>query len=126
TLANPAVRLHRDLLRLRRTDPAFTDTRADALDGAVLGDPTPRALALRYQQPDPMRDRLLLVNLGPTFAQGAVPEPLIAPPRGAVWRLRWSSEDPAYGGHGTPAPFDSQRLAIPARSAIVLAPEAAP
>jgi maltooligosyltrehalose trehalohydrolase len=120
TLANPAVRLHRDLLRLRRTDPAFTDAPPGALDGAVLAG---RAFALRYQQPDPMRDRLLLVNLGPTFAQAGVPEPLIAPPRGAIWRLRWSSEDPAYGGHGTPAPFTRSRLAIPARSAIVLAPE---
>jgi maltooligosyltrehalose trehalohydrolase len=123
TLDNPAVRLHRDLLRLRREDPAFTDPRPEALDGAVLG---PQALALRYLQPDPMRDRLLLVNLGPTFAEGAVPEPLIAPPRGAIWRLAWSSEDPGYGGHGTPAPFGRERLAIPARSAIVLAPEATP
>jgi len=120
---NPAVRLHRDLLRLRRDDPAFTDPRPDALDGAVLGD---RALALRYEQPDPLRDRLLLVNLGPTFAQASVPEPLIAPPRGAVWRLRWSSEDPAYGGHGTPPPLDLERLYLPARSAILLAPEAVP
>jgi maltooligosyltrehalose trehalohydrolase len=120
---NPAVRLHRDLLRLRREDPAFTDQRPEALDGAVLG---PHALALRYLQPAPMRDRLLLVNLGPTFAEEAVPEPLIAPPRGAIWRLVWSSEDPAYGGHGTPAPFGRERLTIPARSAIVLAPEAAP
>ena len=118
---NPVVRLHRDLLRLRREDPAFTDPRHEALDGAVLGTQT---LALRYFQPDPLRDRLLLVNLGPTFAQAVVPEPLIAPPRGAVWRLLWSSEDPAYGGHGTPVPWNGERLHIPARSAIVLFPEA--
>jgi maltooligosyltrehalose trehalohydrolase len=123
SLDNPAVRLHRDLLRLRSADPAFTDP---ALDGAVLGEHLPRALALRFQQGDPMRDRLLLVNLGPTFLQASVPEPLVAPPHRAVWRLLWSSEDPAYGGHGTPAPFTHERLAIPARAAIVLAPEAAP
>jgi maltooligosyltrehalose trehalohydrolase len=122
TLDNPAVRLHRDLLRLRRSDPAFTDPRPEALDGAVLGD---RALALRYFQPEPMRDRLLLVNLGPTLSQGSVPEPLIAPPRGASWRLLWSSEDPRYGGHGTPPPFTPERLALPARSAVLLAPEVA-
>jgi len=121
TLDSPAVRLHRDLLRLRREDPAFTDPRPDALDGAVLG---PHALVLRFSQPDPMRDRLLLVNLGPTFIQEVVPEPLIAPPRGAAWRLRWSSEDPAYGGHGTPEPFTRERHYIPARSVIVLFPEA--
>ena len=123
TLANPAVRLHRDLLHLRRDDPAFTDPRPEALDGAVLSD---RAFALRYLRPDPARDRLLLVNLGPTFARPAVPEPLIAPPAGTAWRLLWSSEDPRYGGHGTPPPFDGERLAIPARSALVLAPEPAP
>jgi maltooligosyltrehalose trehalohydrolase len=123
SLANPAVRLHRDLLRLRRQDPAFTDPRPEALDGAVLSD---RAFVLRYLQPDPMRHRLLLVNLGPTFTWPAVPEPLIAPPHGAAWRVLWSSEDPRYGGHGTPPPFNRERLAIPARSAIVLWPEAAP
>jgi maltooligosyltrehalose trehalohydrolase len=123
TLANPAVRLHRDLLRLRRHDPAFTDPRPEALDGAVLSD---HAFVLRYLQPDPARDRLLLVNLGPTFARPAVPEPLIAPPAGTAWRLLWSSEDPGYGGHGTPPPFDGERLAIPARSAIVLTPEPTP
>jgi maltooligosyltrehalose trehalohydrolase len=123
TLDNPAVRLHRDLLRLRRADPAFTDPRPGAVDGAVLSE---QAFALRFQQPDPMRDRLLLVNLGPTLTRASVPEPLIAPPRGAAWRLLWSSEDPGYGGHGTPAPFGRERFHAPARSAIVLAPEPAP
>jgi maltooligosyltrehalose trehalohydrolase len=119
-LDHPVVALHRDLLRLRREDRAFTDPRTTALDGALLSD---RAFVLRYLQDDPMRDRLLLVNLGATFATGAVPEPLLAPPAGAGWRVIWSSEDPRYGGHGTPEPFDRVRLAIPARSAVVLAPE---
>jgi maltooligosyltrehalose trehalohydrolase len=118
-LDHPRVALHRDLLRLRRDDPAFTDPRPEALDGAVLSD---QAFAMRYQQDDPVRDRLLLVNLGPTFARPAVPEPLLAPPADTGWRVVWSSEDPRYGGHGTPPPFDRARLAIPARSAIVLAP----
>jgi maltooligosyltrehalose trehalohydrolase len=119
-LDNPFVALHRDLLRLRREDPAFTDIRPEALDGAVLSD---RAFLLRYTQDDPADDRLLLVNLGPTFAQAVVPEPLIAPPLDHGWRLAWSSEDPTYGGHGTPPPFTRERLSIPARSAIVLAPD---
>jgi maltooligosyltrehalose trehalohydrolase len=119
-LDEPHVALHRDLLRLRRVDPAFTDARPEALDGAVLSG---HAFAVRYLQDDPMRDRLLLVNLGPTFAQPAVPEPLLAPPEGTGWRLAWSSEDPRYGGHGTPRPFDRVRLAIPARAAIVLVPD---
>ena len=119
-LDHPLVALHHDLLRLRRDDPAFTDPRGAALDGAVL---SPHAFVLRYLQDDPLRDRLVLVNLGPTFAIPAVPEPLLAPPDGAGWRLIWSSEDPRYGGHGTPPPFDRVRLAIPARAALVLAPE---
>jgi maltooligosyltrehalose trehalohydrolase len=118
-LDHPRVRLHRDLLEMRRGDPAFTDARPGALDGAVLSE---HAFCMRYLQDDPLRDRLLLVNLGPTFARPAVPEPLIAPPDAAGWELVWSSEDPRYGGHGTPAVFDRVRMAIPARSAIVLAP----
>jgi maltooligosyltrehalose trehalohydrolase len=117
---NPMVMLHRDLLRLRRDDPAFTDPRLDAMDGAVLSD---HAFVLRFFQPD--GDRLLLVNLGPTLALTSVAEPLIAPLGGQGWRVQWSSEDPRYGGHGTPEPFTRTRLALPARSAIVVVPDAA-
>jgi len=120
SLANPAVRLHRDLLRLRRDDPAFTDPRPETLDGAVLSD---RVFALRYFRPDPAGDRLLLVNLGPTFAQPVVAEPVVAPPPGTGWRVMWSSEDPSYGGHGTPRVFDRVRLAIPAHAAVLLVPD---
>jgi len=119
-LDHPLVALHRDLIRLRKDDPAFTDPRPDAIDGAVLSD---RAFVVRYQQPDAARDRLLLVNLGPTFASPVVAEPLIAPPHGGGWRVIWSSEDPRYGGHGTPRPFDRVRLGIPAHAALVLAPD---
>ena len=111
TLDNPTVQLHRDLLRLRKQ--VGTDTA-----GAVLCD---RAFALRFLD----TDHLLLVNLGHTFAQPVVPEPLIAPPRGSGWRVVWSSEDPRYGGHGTPPPFDRVRLALPAHSAILFASDAA-
>ncbi|MBS1118146.1 MAG: maltooligosyl trehalose hydrolase [Deltaproteobacteria bacterium] len=124
SLDNPWVRLHRDLLRLRRDDPAFTDPRPDALDGAVLGDHT---LALRFFAPDGQPagtgDRLLLVNLGSRFAEEVVPEPLIAPPGGTGWRLVWSTEHPSYGGHGTPTVFDRVRLAIPAHAAVLLVPD---
>jgi len=121
----PLVALHRDLLRLRRDDPAFTDPRHDALDGAVLGAHT---FALRwFDADDPMRDRLVLVNLGPSFSQAVIPEPLVAPPTTATvktgWRVLWSSEDTRYGGHGTPQPFDHLRLALPARATIVFAPD---
>ena len=115
TLDNPWVRLHRDLLALRTADAA------GEVAGATLSD---RAFVLRFQQEDPMEDRLLLVNLGPTFQRGAVPEPLVAPPAGARWKLAWSSESPRYGGHGTPPVFDDRRLAIPGRAAVLVIPEA--
>lgn len=111
-----ALRLHRDLLALRRADPAFRAQRSGAVDGAVLGD---RALALRFF--DDVGDRLLLVNLGSDLGLASFPEPLLAPPEGGRWRLRWSSEDPAYGGGGTPDAAREGRL-LPGESALVLEP----
>ena len=123
TLDNPHVRLHRDLLRLRRDDPAFTAQGFDALAGAVVA---PSVLALRFAPGAPAAERLVLVNLGATFTQETLAEPLVAPPAGTRWRLAWSSEDPRYGGHGTPPPFEPARITIPARAAVVLVPERVP
>lgn len=116
----PVVALHRDLLRLRREDPAFTRAAPDAVDAAALD---ADALVVRYHGDTGFADRLLLVNLGPTFHRAAVAEPLVAPPAGTGWRLAWSSEDPRYGGHGTPPPFTRERLSIPAHAAVVCVPD---
>jgi maltooligosyltrehalose trehalohydrolase len=118
-LASPTVQLHRDLIRLRRAYPGFTDQRADVRRGAVLGDQT---FCLRWWHE--AGDRLLLVNLGPTYRKAALPEPLLAPPPQTGWRITWSSEHPRYGGHGTPEPFTRARLHIAARSAVLLEPDA--
>ena len=40
-------------------------------------------------------DRLLLVNFGRDLHLDPAPEPLLAPPEGADWRVLWSSEDRA-------------------------------
>ena len=48
-------------------------------------------------------DRLLVVNLGRDLHLRQAPEPLLAPPEGRAWEMRWSSEDVIYGGCGTPA-----------------------
>jgi len=120
--ARPVVALHRDLLRLRRDDPAFTRTVPDALDAAALD---AGAFVVRYRGDTHLADRLLLVNLGPTFQRAGLAEPLIAPPAGTGWRLAWSSEDPRYGGHGTPPPFTRAHLAIPAHAALVCVPDPA-
>lgn len=120
TLDHPVTRLYRDLLRLRRDDPAFTDARPGALDAAVIAE---RAFVVRYFQDDPAGDRLLIINLGRTLERRALAEPLIAPPAGTGWTTLWSSEHPQYGGHGTPRVFDRARIAIPGRAAVALAPD---
>src|SRR5205823_1202590 len=100
-----AAALHRDLLRLRHTDPVFGLRRPRGLDGAVLG---PHALVLRFFGGE-HSDRLVLVNLGRDLRLDSAPEPLLAPPEGAGWTLLWSSEHPRYGGQGT-APLQTDGI----------------
>jgi maltooligosyltrehalose trehalohydrolase len=123
-----AVALHRDLLRLRREDAVFAELPGGAFDGAVLSD---RAFVLRWFAADARvapnsgsdaGDRLLLVNFGPDLRLDSLPEPLLAPPAGTAWDLRWSSEDPAYGGAGTAAIETDEQWRLPGQSAILLAP----
>ncbi len=106
----------RDLLRLRRESPVFHKPRQDSVDGAVLG---PEAFVLRFfgKAGD---DRLLLLNLGLEINLHSSPEPLLAPAEGTSWKLIWSSEDPRYGGGGTPAPKNGG-WTIPGPAALVLA-----
>jgi maltooligosyltrehalose trehalohydrolase len=115
------VDLHRDLLRLRRDDPAFRP-RPGGVDGAVLG---PAAFVLRFFGPEPggPDDRLLVVNFGTDLHLHPAPEPLLAPPEGRRWHTRWSSEDPKYGGGGTP-PVDTadDNWHLPGKTAVVLGP----
>jgi maltooligosyltrehalose trehalohydrolase len=113
--------LHRDLLRLRREQPAFRAQRSGGVDGAVLG---AEAFVLRFfgevsGGPD---DRLLVVNLGRDLYLNPAPEPLLAPPEGRRWEPLWSSEDPKYGGGGTP-PLDTadDNWHLPGHAAVVLA-----
>jgi maltooligosyltrehalose trehalohydrolase len=111
--------LHRDLIRLQRTDPAIRQTAADRLDGAVLAS---EALVLRFfgEETD---DRLLIVNLGQQVNLEPAPEPLLAPPRGQRWETLWSSEALQYGGSGAAAAeHDDGRWLIPAQAALVLRP----
>jgi maltooligosyltrehalose trehalohydrolase len=113
------VRLHRDLLALRRGDRAFRLQAAGMLDGAVLSG---GAFVFRFMAPLALDERLLIVNLGSTLETGAFPEPLVAPPTGYVWEARWSSESPRYGGTGGPDIVSSEGWSIPGDSAAVLAP----
>ena len=114
----PIYELHVDLLRLRRVDPVFAAQRSDWLHGAVLSS---EAFVLRHAL-GTGDDRLVIVNLGPDLDLTAVAEPLLAEPAGRRWSLVLSTEDPRYGGHGTPPIGEHGRLVIPAHAAVVLAP----
>jgi len=113
-----AYDLHRDLLKLRREDPVFRAQRPRGVDGAVLGS---QAFVLRFfgHGGD---DRLLVVNFGRDLHLDPAPEPLLAPPEARAWTIRWSSDDPRYGGDGTVSPDPEDNWRIPGEAAVVLAP----
>ncbi|HWW84830.1 MAG TPA: DUF3459 domain-containing protein, partial [Vicinamibacterales bacterium] len=113
-----AYALHFDLLRIRRDEVAFSQ-RPGGVDGTVL---ERTAFALRFFTPDHRDDRVLLVNLGSDLTRSSIAEPLLAPPDGATWTLRWSSEDPRYGGSGTPELWKDDDWRVPGQCAILLAP----
>jgi len=112
------LQLHRDLLRLRKEDPLLGKAARGTFDGAVLG---PAAFTLRFFG-QAQEDRLLIINLGSQLHLDPAPEPLLSPPSGCIWGTAWSSEDPLYGGSGTP-PIDSdENWRIPAEAAVLLTP----
>ena len=108
-------RLHQDLIRLRKGDPVFCAQAVDRLLCAVIG---PEAFVLRYRGNDG-DDRLITVNLGRDLVLASHGEPLLAPPEGRDWQLLWSSEDPRYGGFGTP-PVDTHCWHLAGHTALVL------
>ena len=121
--------LHKDLLKLRREEPAFRRVqRRGDIDGAVLG---PSAFVLRYfGQPDAGgetagggSDRLVIINFGLDVLLDPAPEPLLAAPPGRFWKILLTTEDPAYGGSGTaPVETELEGWHIPGRTAVVLCP----
>ena len=127
-----AYALHRDLIQLRRSDEVISGAARERLDGAVLSS---EAFALRYFPPSPdgfgppspdgfgVGDRLLVVNLGCDLDLSPCPEPLLAPPPRARWRLAWSSESARYGGGGTPAVDERAPWAILGESAMLFVAE---
>jgi len=114
-----AYALHRDLLALRRDSTAFRNQRAGGVDGAVL---SRSAFVLRYFTETIEDLRVLIVNLGGDLTRASYSEPLLAPPADRDWVVEWSSEDPRYGGGGTPHLSVHGRWSLPGTSAIVLAP----
>ncbi len=115
----PIYQLHKDLLELRKSDPAFRAQKQRGLDGAVLGS---SAFVLRFFVDGGM-DRLLVLNLGRDLHLDPAPEPLLAPPAGAEWSMAWSSEEVRYGGCGIPPMDAEENWRIPGESATVLIPK---
>ncbi len=114
-----AYALHRDLIALRREDAAFRAQRAGGVDGAVLG---PEAFVLRFFGERSEEERLLVVNLGRDLPLATVAEPLLAPPQGHRWEVRWTSEHPRYGGCGLPALAVDESWRLAGHAAVVLRP----
>ena len=104
---------------LRREDAAFCLQQPGGVDGAVLA---PSAFALRFFTPDHWTTACSSSTSGPTSRRPSYAEPLLAPPPNADWMCRWSSEDPAYGGGGTPDLWPDGSWVIPSESALVLSP----
>ena len=111
-----AVALHRDLIRLRRGDPVLRAPRRGTYDGAVL---SAEAFVLRFFGGGE-GDRLLIVNLGRDLHLDPAPEPLLAPPEKMAWQMRWSSEDPRYGGQGAPPLDTEENWRLPGHAAVLL------
>ncbi len=112
-----ASRLHTDLLRLRREEPAIAAP--VRFDGAVLAE---RAFVLRFFAADGA-DRILVVNLAPDLLLSPAPEPLLAPIEGHGWRTQWSTELPDYGGGGVTPIETKGAWMVPGESAVLLAPD---
>lgn len=110
--------LHRQLLRIRREDAVFSRCAHCDVEGAVLG---PDSFVLRFFGGNTL-ERLLIVNLGLDLKLDSIAEPLMAPIEGCGWRLTLSSEDPQFGGAGTPVVAAEDHWIIPGHSTIVLEP----
>jgi maltooligosyltrehalose trehalohydrolase len=114
-----AYSLHADLLKIRREETAFRLQEPGAVDGAVLSG---AAFALRFFTPDHLDDRTLIVNMGADLSRTSFAEPLLAPPAGRDWEVRWSSDDATYGGNGMPEMFPDGCWIVPAESAVLVRP----
>jgi maltooligosyltrehalose trehalohydrolase len=114
-----SYQFHRDLIHLRRDDPLIGQSQPGNYDGAVI---STGAMVLRYFGKN-RDDRLLLVNFGGDLHLDPAPEPLLAPPEGTEWELLWSSEDPKYGGGGTPPIESEENWHITSRTAALLIPK---
>lgn len=114
------VDLHCDLIRLRRDDSRLRLQLLEGVDGAVLNS---SSFLLRYfgRNND---DRLLLVNLGRRVHLTPASEPLLAPPRGCQWEMKWTSDSVRYGGAGRVEIEPDIEWILPAQTTLLCSPRA--
>lgn len=91
--------LHKDLIKLRQTDPVFSQIPHLKIDGAIFSH---ECFLIRYFG-GALGDRLLIINFGFDHLFSPTPEPLLTPPLEMKWELLWSTESVIYGGEGTPS-----------------------
>src|SRR5262245_32203279 len=122
----PLVRLHRDLMWLRRSDAVLQQLGTPEVR-VESSAPTPSIVLIRYLRPPKPRnamreapeERLLVMNLAGDH-HSPMNDPLLAPPRSGEWTLLWSSEHPQYGGSGRVPFVEAGRWLIRGRAALLL------
>ena len=103
--------LYRELLRLRRDEPALRPAGRDGFDVAALGD---RALALKRWAGGEMV--LVVASFGDALQLDLGARPETRAPAGGRWTTLLDSEDPRYGGDG-PARLTTDGAALELRTA---------
>jgi maltooligosyltrehalose trehalohydrolase len=111
-----AYTFYRELLALRGHDEVLGRASGTPVDGAVLSS---ESFVIRFFGVEG-DDRLILVNLGADLRLMRAPEPLLAPPEHRQWQILFSSEDPRYGGSGTPMLDPEGRWSLLGEAAVVL------
>ncbi len=111
---NAVQLLYRDLLALRRSEPALQERSRTSFAVEPLGE---TALALRRMGDN--QTLLLMVNLRDAVQIDLAAQPITAPPAGMMWVALVDSEDTYYGGRGA-ATLDGATLAIGGPGAVLL------
>jgi maltooligosyltrehalose trehalohydrolase len=111
-----ALKLHGDLLRLRREDPVISQVgTADVeIASAAL---TEDVLVVRYRAD--AGERMLLLNLGERVTL-RMNDALLATPFDTKWSMAWCSERVDYGGRGVAEAFGPGQWDLQARCAWLL------
>jgi maltooligosyltrehalose trehalohydrolase len=111
---NCMLLLYRDLLALRRSEPALQERRRGSFAAEPLGK---TALALRRTGDG--QTLLLVVNVRDSLRLDLAAQNVTTPPAGMMWVALLDSEDAYYGGRGA-AELDGTTLEIDGPGAVLL------